>query len=319
VWSFNEPLLRSVMAQGCSMRFDDQEFLLASEGGARRCYFTVSYAPVRDERGRVQGVAVVSLDTTARVELERANADLLQAQAVTSLALADASRQKDDLLATLAHELRNPLAPIVNIAAILKQQSGGDEKLGRLGDVLRRQAGHMRRLIDDLLDTSRIGKGLLRLELAPVDLRAVIAAAVEQLAAPMKRAGHAFTLDIADVPMQVEGDSTRLIQVVANILHNAAKYTPPGGRISLRAAADAGWATVTVEDNGVGVEADFLAAMFEPFSQAQRSPGRTDNGLGLGLALVRSIVDLHGGTADAASPGVGLGSTFTLRLPLLPD
>lgn len=268
-------------------------------------YLDVECQPIHNRHGAVTGLFVQARDVTSQVT------------AIQSMQ--EAAQQKDDFLALLAHELRNPLSPILNVSSILRHLPAQGDTLTRLADTLSRQARHMRRLIDDLIDASSMRKGLLKLDWAEVDIREVIEAAVEQTSSPMKARGHELSVNLADCPMWVQGDSIRLVQVVANVLHNGAKYTPAGGKVTLRAAPVGKWLEIEVSDNGIGLDPEFLARAFEPFVQAERQPGRSETGLGLGLALVRSLVELHGGTVKAASPGLGLGSTFTLRLPLLQD
>jgi signal transduction histidine kinase len=224
-----------------------------------------------------------------------------------------------DSFAVVAHELRNPLAPIVNVAHILEKLSGGSEPLRGFSKTLRRQAGHMRRLIDDLLDFSRAGRGTLDLRREVVDLRNVLATALEQVAGPLRVHGHDLTVDMGDVPALTQGDAARLVQVVANMLHNAVKYTPAGGRISVRVEVAADEVALAVTDNGKGLAAEFLPHVFDPFTQAAAVAGRGENGLGLGLALVRSIVELHGGHVTVCSAGINQGSTFAFRLPRAGD
>ena len=266
-------------------------------------YLDFECQPIRGRDGTVTGLFVQARDVTTQVAVIRS--------------LHEAAQQKDDFLALLAHELRNPLAPIMNVSSILRHLPAQGDTLDRLADTLARQARHMRRLIDDLIDASRARRGLLQLNLVEVDVREVIEAAVEQTAPPMKARGHVLSVQLADSPMWVLGDSMRLVQVISNVLHNAAKYTPPGGKVTLQAAPQGEQLEITVSDNGIGMDAEFLVHVFEPFVQARRSPERADSGLGLGLALVHSLVELHGGTVQATSAGIGLGSAFTVRLPLL--
>src|SRR5690606_30632499 len=261
-------------------------------------YLDFACLPTFHADGSVRGLFVQGHDVTR--------------QTMGNRSLHDAVQLREGFLATLAHELRNPLAPIINVGNILRHLPDEGDKLSRLGDILHRQAVHMQRLIDDLLDTARDRKGLLKLSLAPVDVREVIDTAVEQVALLMKQRRHELTLQVQG-PVRVLGDSARLVQVVANLLHNAARYTPPGGKVALRAAAHGLRLEIVVSDNGIGLDPAFLPRVFDPFSQAER-PSGAEHGLGLGLALVRSLAELHGGSADASSQGLGHGSTFTLWL-----
>ena len=237
-----------------------------------------------------------------------------------SEALHDADRRKSEFLATLAHELRNPLAPIRNGLELLRMgadKPGSATRLGGVRAMMERQVGHMVHLINDLLDIARVSSGKLVLQVQPVDLRDVIATAVETSRPLIDAAGHGLSVDLPATAVPVDADPVRISQVVSNLLSNAAKYTPPGGRIGLAVRLDGGDALVTVRDNGVGIAPDMLAAVFEMFTQVARSIERASGGLGIGLSLVRRLVELHGGVVSAHSDGEGLGSCFTVRLPLM--
>ncbi len=230
-------------------------------------------------------------------------------------AMVAANTRKDEFLAMLAHELRNPLAPISSAAQILKMPGMGIERIGPAADVIARQVRHMTELIDDLLDVSRVQRGLVELDLAAVDMKAVVQGAIEQARPLIERAGHVLTTRIGSAEALVHGDRKRLIQVVANLLTNAAKYTEPGGEITLTLHAGAAEVALEVADTGIGIAPSLLPDIFDLFTQAARTPDRSQGGLGLGLALVRSMVGLHGGSVAAHSGGIGTGSTFTIRLP----
>jgi PAS domain S-box-containing protein len=229
--------------------------------------------------------------------------------------LKEQDQRKDEFLAMLAHELRNPLAPIRNGLEILRATGSRDQRVSATREMMSRQVGHMVRLIDDLMDVSRISRGKLTLKLEKVALRDVVDAAVEANRPLIDAGGHTLEVDLPESRIEVEGDLTRLAQVLGNLLNNAAKYTPDSGRISLSARREGGSAVVTVRDTGMGIAPDMLPKVFELFIQAGRSIERAQGGLGLGLALARRLVEMHGGTLDASSPGPGLGSTFTVRLP----
>lgn len=230
--------------------------------------------------------------------------------------LRDQDRRKDEFLATLAHELRNPLAPIRTGLHILRMTSD-PEMAAKSRDVMERQLGHLVRLVDDLLDVSRITRGKVTLARQRLDLREVVDNALE-LARPLIDAnGHALVLDVPAQPLLVDGDPTRLAQVLANLLTNAAKYTPPGGRLTLEVEPQPDTLVVRVRDNGIGIPPEMLGRVFDMFTQVDQSIDRAQGGLGIGLTLVRRLVALHGGTVEVASPGVGKGSTFTVRLPAL--
>ncbi|WP_426173464.1 hybrid sensor histidine kinase/response regulator [Massilia sp. TWR1-2-2] len=234
----------------------------------------------------------------------------------TNEALHDANRNKDEFLAMLAHELRNPLAPISAAAQILAMGHADQALTLKAGAIIDRQARHMNRLLDDLLDVSRVTQGLVQLATTRLDLKIVVAGAVEQARPMIEQYHHQFTVQLDPAPAFVVGDDKRLVQVLANLLNNAAKYTPRGGNIMLRMHCAGEQAVISVADDGVGMSADTLARAFELFSQATRSSDRSTGGLGLGLALVKSLVERHGGTVRGQSAGEGLGSEFVVALPL---
>ena len=262
-----------------------------------------SGAPIRDPRGRIAGVVLVFRDITERRSAERA--------------LEDADRRKDEFLAMLAHELRNPLAPIRNAAHTLALLGTGDDRVRWVAGVVERQVGLMTRLVDDLLDVSRITSGKITLQRATVSVREVLAQAVETARPLAESRGQALEVDVPEDSAWVDGDPARLAQAVGNLLDNAIKYTDDGGRIGLRARVEADEVVIVVEDSGVGVDPELLPHVFDLFIQADRSLERKQGGLGLGLTLVRRLVEMHGGRVEAASAGPGLGSAFTIRLPCL--
>ena len=241
---------------------------------------------------------------SAEAELTRLNAQL-----------SAADRRKDEFLATLSHELRNPLAPMRSALDVFTLRFGQTTD-GRLLQVFDRQLRHLTRLVDDLMEMSRITQGRMQLRREPVELSALVRSAAQDLAATMQSAGHTLRLFVADGPVMVDGDATRLAQVVLNLLTNAAKYTPDGGLIELHLHCEPALAEIRVRDNGIGLPASALATVFDMFSQLEPALERSRGGLGIGLALVRGIVELHGGSIAAESPGPGQGSTFIVRLPL---
>jgi PAS domain S-box-containing protein len=251
---------------------------------------------------------------TAEAALEARQGAEAQLQALNHQ-LSAADRRKDEFLATLSHELRNPLAPMRSALDVLtmKFQGMADERLLSAFD---RQLRHLTRLVDDLMEVSRITQGRMQLRSEPVELSALVHSAAQDVAALMQAARHALRLSVAPAPVVVNGDATRLLQVVLNLLTNAAKYTPDGGQVELELLCDGGHAEIRVCDNGIGIPADALASVFDMFSQLEPALVRAKGGLGIGLALVRGIVELHGGTVAADSAGPGMGSRFSLRLPL---
>lgn len=227
----------------------------------------------------------------------------------------DADRRKDEFLATLAHELRNPLAPIRNSVNVVRHSAAG-QLVHPVWEMMDRQIEHMVRLIDDLMEVSRITRGKIELRKDAIDLAGVIASAVETSRPLIESARHELMVTLPDQPLIVEADSVRLAQVFSNLLNNAVKYTDPGGRISLEAHEQDGQAVVTVRDTGIGISASELRKVFDMFVQANARDIRAKTGLGIGLTLARSLVELHGGRITARSGGPGRGSEFSVRLPL---
>jgi signal transduction histidine kinase/ActR/RegA family two-component response regulator len=240
---------------------------------------------------------------------------LLESEQAARLMAEQQNRAKDQFLAMLGHELRNPLAPISTAAQLLKLQSGDPSRVRYASDVIARQVEHMNSLLGDMLDVSRVTRGLVSLSLEDVELKGVIERALEQTAGLIEVKRHRLRIDLPPVALHVRADKTRLIQIFANLINNAAKYTPAEGAIGVSASVADGQVAVTVQDNGEGFSADLLPRLFDLFSQGERQPDRSQGGLGLGLALVKSLVQLHGGTVSAASPGPGQGSRFTVILP----
>lgn len=232
-------------------------------------------------------------------------------------ALLEADRRKTEFLAVLAHELRNPLAPIRNAVHILKLKGTPDPALRMAQDIIDRQLTHMVRLIDDLLDVSRITRGQLQLRKERVELAAILDDAVESARPHLDQAAHALTVSLPPEPLYLDADPVRLTQVFLNLLNNAAKYTERGGRIGLAAELDGTEAVVTVSDNGIGIPQEHLSGIFEMFSQAGEALARCQGGLGIGLALTKGLVQMHGGSIEARSKGVGKGSAFIVRLPAI--
>jgi signal transduction histidine kinase len=260
------------------------------------------------------------IEVVRRRELEAEIAERRRAEAQAHAALArlrETDRRKDEFLAMLGHELRNPLAPIASAVEVLLSAPDDRDQVVEAAGIIGRQVHQLRRLVDDLLDVARIMNGRLRLQREPVDLREVANRALERMLPSMRARNHDVQLDLAAAPVFVHGDPVRLTQVLANLLDNAAKYTSAGGRIRLQVTASGGTAEVAVVDNGVGMRQEEIESMFGLFVQGERAPDRADGGLGLGLSLVHRIATMHGGEAGATSDGVGAGSRFFVRLPVL--
>ena len=232
-------------------------------------------------------------------------------------AASDERIRRDEFLAMLAHELRNPLAPIASAAGLLKRGMNDEAVARSASAIIERQVEHMTGLVDDLLDVSRVTRGLIELEKEALNLDGIISDAVEQAMPLIQARGHRLTVREPPELVVVHGDRKRLVQIVSNLLTNAAKYTPNGGRIVLRTEVCQEQVTIAVQDNGIGMTPDLIEHLFEPFVQAKRTSDRSSGGLGLGLALVRSLVELHGGKVSCASAGPGTGSEFSVCLPRL--
>jgi signal transduction histidine kinase len=256
----------------------------------------------------------------ANTELEQANRTL-QSEVAERLrverALKEADRHKDEFLAMLAHELRNPLAPILNAVQLMRKKPLADPQLVWSRDLIERQLAHLTRLVDDLLDVSRITRGKINLAREPVDIAGLVARAVETVQPLILERGHQFTIDMPDEPIRVYGDPLRLTQALGNVLANAAKYTERAGNISLGARRSGDLVEVRVRDTGIGISSDLLPVIFDMFTQLKNDTARSQSGLGIGLALVRKLLEMHGGTVTASSDGDGLGSEFLITLPVI--
>jgi signal transduction histidine kinase len=231
--------------------------------------------------------------------------------------LVESARRKDEFMATLAHELRNPLAPVRNAVEVLKRASIDATRLDWATRIIDRQVGSLSRLIDDLMDLSRINQGRIELKRSTVTLGEVLAEAIEMMRPQVDAAGHDLAVMLPNMTLAVDGDATRLTQAFANLLHNAVKYTDPGGRIDVGVVVEKGAATVTIRDNGIGIPPDKLDAVFEMFTQVEAAQSRARGGLGIGLALTQRLISLHGGHIKAFSEGLGKGSRFSVTLPLV--
>jgi PAS domain S-box-containing protein len=286
-------------------RFEEEGWRVRRDGS--RFWAHVVIRAIRDEHMRLVGFAKVTRDLTERKNAEREQAAREAAE--------EASRAKDEFLAMLGHELRNPLAPTLTALQLLKLR--GDIRSSREQQIIERQLKHMVRLVDDLLDVSRITRGGFQLNRGPVDLRDVVARAIEIASPMLEERRHDLEVKVPAGEILVEGDTIRLAQVFTNLLNNAAKYTDPGGHITVALWTESGQAITEVRDDGMGISSDLLPRVFDTFVQAPQSAARSAGGLGIGLALVRSFVTLHGGSVAASSAGARRGSTFTVTLPLL--
>jgi PAS domain S-box-containing protein len=282
-------------------RIEHYETVRQSKQG-RLIDISLTISPIRDGRGRIIGASKVARNITAQKKAEQA--------------LQEADRRKDEFLAMLAHELRNPLAPIRNAVQILRAKGPPMLELHWARDVIDRQVDQMTRLVDDLLDVSRITRGKILLRKERVELAAVVSSAVEASRPLIEKWGHELTVTLPPGPVHLEADPTRLAQVLLNLLNNAAKYTEQGGRIWLTIEPEGDEVCVRVKDTGIGIPPEMLPRVFEMFTQVERSLERSQGGLGLGLTLVRSLVEMHGGTVKAHSGGPGKGSEFVVRLPV---
>ena len=289
---------REVMAARCAKLIPEEPVTHAS--GEVRWFSTVK-VPLLNDDGSCDKVLGVATDITARKRAEEA--------------LREAHQRKDEFLATLSHELRNPLAAITSATSVIRRRLATGQDVERPLEVLERQIRNSARLLDDLLDVARITRGVMQLKKEPVLIEGVVRSAIESQAALIESAGHALTIELPPEPVIVDADPTRLEQIVSNLLNNAAKYTPAGGRIVVAVERRWGEVAIRVKDSGNGIPAALLPRVFDLFVQAEQSLARSQGGLGLGLTLVRKLAELHGGAVEAHSEGPGKGSEFVVRLP----
>jgi PAS domain S-box-containing protein len=277
-----------------------------ADGTAETFYLNFAYTPLRNARGEVDCILAVGSDVTPQV---RSREEIVRLREVAEAA----NRAKDEFLAMLGHELRNPLAPILTALQLMKLRGG--DTVGREREVIERQVSHLVGLVDDLLDVSRITRGKIELRREPVELSAVVARAIEMASPLLEQQRHNLHVDLPPSGLGVNGDASRLAQVVANLITNAAKYTEAGGDISIVASPAGDDVVLEVRDTGIGIDAEMLTRVFDLFVQERQTLDRSRGGLGLGLSIVRSLVELHGGSVTAASQGKGHGATFSVRLP----
>ena len=288
------------------MPFDAEFRLRHSDEGWRKTHARA--VPLRDDAGKLRGWVGMNTDVTEQKAAEHAQHEAEAAW--------EANRRKDEFLAMLGHELRNPLAPLSNAMAIFEKRLPPDPELRRIRDIAERQVLHLARLVDELLDVARISSGRMELQIKRVDLRDIVTAAAANVGLAIKQQRHELNIASSLQPLEVEGDAVRLVQIVSNLLDNAAKYTPEHGRIRVTMGQEGHYATLTVADNGIGLTPGALASIFDLFARAAPAGGNPISGLGLGLTLVRRLAELHGGTVEAHSEGVGKGAEFVVRLPL---
>ena len=288
-----------IMAEGETRTY---ESVMTSPDGTRT--YLITKGPYHDHEGGIIGLIGISRDITEQKRSEEA--------------LREADRRKDEFLAMLAHELRNPLAPIANAAALLQLHADDRELIQRVGEVIQRQSRHMARMVDDLLDVARITRGEIKLKREAASLASIVAAAVETCRPAIDVRHHDLTIALPSEPVVLVADADRLVQVLSNLLANAAKYTEPEGRIWLTAERQDQTVVIAVRDTGAGIAPEMLPHIFDLFARGDHSLARSPGGLGIGLTLVRRIVQMHGGSVRVSSPGPGLGSEFEVRLPALP-
>jgi PAS domain S-box-containing protein len=295
--------VKTALADG---RFDSVCWQIRKDGTRFWCRSTLT--PLRDEYKHLRSFARVVHDLT--------DSQAQEAQKKRADDLADANRNQEEFMALLSHELRNPLAPILNALSILRQMETNDPIVEQAGNIINRQVVQMVRLVDDLLDISRITKGKLRLTKEMVELRVVVNRAAETVRPVMDARKHDFSVSLPIEPVWVEADPARLEQIVVNLLNNAAKYTETGGLVRMSVQQEGSEAVIRVRDNGVGIAPEMLPRVFDLFTQVDGTLGRSYGGLGIGLALVRTLVEMQDGRVQAQSAGLGKGSEFTVKLPL---
>ena len=298
-WAEEEDVLARL---GRGEKIDHFETVRRTKDG-RLLDISLTVSPIRDVDGRIIGASKIGRDITERKRIEAA--------------LREADRRKDEFLATLSHELRNPLAPIRNAVDLLREAGADPDIAAQATGILTRQVGHLARLVDDLLDVARISHGTLALERRSVQAETVVRTALEIAQPHLAAGGHALELDLPAQPLWLLADPVRLSQVLGNLLNNAARYTPGGGRICVSARAEGPQAAIRVRDNGSGIPAHMLERIFDMFATADAQSRRVNGGLGIGLSLARKLVELHGGTIEARSEGAGCGSEFVVRVPMV--
>jgi PAS domain S-box-containing protein len=292
--------VKKVLREGAIVGLANKTVLIARNGV--EWPIDDSAAPIRQKDGTVVGVVMIFRDVTERRRAEHV--------------LKEADKRKDEFLATLAHELRNPLAPIRNALEVIRVAGDNQQVVHQARGTMERQLGQLIRLVDDLLDVSRITRGTIELRKEHVNVASIVQSAVETSQPLFDQVGQRLCVSLPDEPVFIEADALRMSQVFSNLLNNAAKYTQPGGRIKLTVTADGTHAAISVKDNGIGIPASMLDGIFDMFAQVDRSLERAHGGLGIGLTIVKSLVEMHGGTVEVQSDGHGRGSEFIVRQPI---
>ena len=287
----------------------------SGHGAPEECFFIFNLEPLRTPDGAVYGIMAIAVDVSELVQSRRVLEESHLERSKLLSELQTANRAKDEFLAMLGHELRNPLSPIVTALQLMKMR--GDIKSSKEQAIIQRQVDHLIRLVDDLLDVSRITQGKVELRSESIEIAQVLAKAVEMASLLFEQRRHHLTIDVPSTGLLWRGDATRLAQVVANLLTNAARYTDPGGSVVLRAARQSDQVVISVKDTGRGLTEEMLPRVFQLFFQGHQGIDRAEGGLGIGLALVKNLVELHGGTVQAESDGAGCGSEFIVRLPVV--
>jgi PAS domain S-box-containing protein len=286
---------------------DNDRWMLRADGS--RFWAAGATTALRDDRGNLVGFGKLLRNRTDVKEQLKLLHNRLEA-------LEEADRQKKVFLSTVSHELRNPLAPLANALQLIRMSEPDNQRLQYPVSIIQRQLDAIRRLVEDLLDMTRIGAGKIALDLEPTDVRQIIGRAAETAEPLVRQRSHRLTLHLVETPIVVRADPGRLEQVFVNLLSNSARYTPEGGEIEVRATVDRSEAIVHVVDNGIGIHKEMQPHIFELFTQAESAPEQSRHGLGLGLAIVKNLVELHGGSVQVRSDGPGKGSAFSVRLPL---
>ncbi|HSD18900.1 MAG TPA: ATP-binding protein [Anaeromyxobacter sp.] len=316
----NERIFRRVAATGEPFYVEEKPFEFADQPERGVTYWNWSLVPVKDAAGQVQRVLLSLLDVTGQVAARRAVEELAAERKRAEEALREADRRKTEFLGVLSHELRNPLAPIRNAVWLLDRAEPGGEQARRAKQIVQRQIDHLSRIVDDLLDVTRITRGKIDLQKGRVDLAELVHRTVEDYKALFTARGVELVQHLGSLSVWLDADATRISQAVGNLLQNAAKFTERGGRVEVAVTREPhGTALVRVRDDGLGIVPEILGRIFDPFTQGDDSLHRSRGGLGVGLSLVKGFVELHGGSVEARSDGRGRGAEFLIRLPVAPE